>query len=614
MTARLRAPGWAIVLAAGIAWTGAYFALPGSWQPGAHCAVGLAAAAAAAFAARRMEARAVLPWLLVAAWQLLFGIGDLVLPTGQGATSSVLGFAPWADLCYLAGYAFAVAGVGGLAARRVLGGERGAMIDASIAGIAAGAALWIVVVAPSGQAGAAVGDKVLAVAYPMLDMFLLTVVACIALTGALHCRSLRLLGLGVAAMLAADLELSWERTHDVFASSDLADAGWLLSYALVAAAALHPGAERITQPARRQDVLLTRARRRLLAVAPLLPLLTLALDHEGISTHRLVAVCVSGGLIAALLVWRIWEFAAQQERRAAGDRGLRFAAAELAGASDREGIAAATLAGAVGLVPDACEIRINLLEGEELVIAAAAGENAAALEGFRARFADLAPQVRDALLEHRAAEIDVDDGSRTLVRVSDRTRLVVVYPLLTDDDGLAGWIVAGLERPCSPEQHEALSHLSGLASLSLERASWSDARSRESAETWLSAVIQGSSDVISIAEPDGAVRWISASVRRTLGYTREQLVGTRLCDLLHEDDAPEIWDLLSGDWEPLPEVPVRARVRSAAGSYHHVDLSFNDLRRDPQVRGVVITARDVTEEAVLARLAQGAAWAQLRAG
>lgn len=608
----LRTPAWALFLAAGAVYGGAYFALPVGWQPVANCVLGGVTAVAVGLAARRMPARAAVPWLLVAAWQLLFGLGDLLLPVDHDGSSGVLGFAPTSDLLYLVGYGAAVGGLGLLVVRRVAGGERGSLIDASVAGVAAGVMVWILVVAPSNRTGSGVGDQVLATLYPMLDVFLLACVACLALSGAPRWGSLRLLGAAAALTLAADLVLSYQRINAGFASGTLADLGWLLAYACVGAAALHPTAAGLAERAPHRDARFTAWRRAVLYAGCLVPPVTLAFDYDGTHQHDVVAVAIAGGVTAALVVWRLADFAGLQTRRAEEERGLRFAAAELAGASDQESIAAAALAGAVGLVPDACEIRVNLLEHDELRIAAAAGEGAAAWEGFRAPFGQLAPAVQSALREHRAAELPVDVTLRPLVRVSDRTRVLAVYPLLVQDEELAGWVVVGAPHPLARHVHESLYHLASLASLALERAGLTDEQHHESAESWLAAVIQGSTDVITICEPGGEIRWQSASVGRTLGFEQHELIGSRLSDLLHEDDPPEVCDLLSGDWEPLPDVPVRVRMRSAAGTYRFLDLSFTDLRNDARVRGLVVTARDVTEESVLERLAQGALWAQLR--
>lgn len=612
LPALIRTPAWALFLAAGAAYGGAYFALPVGWQPPANCLMGGATAAAVGLAARRMPARAAVPWLLIAAWQLLFGLGDLLLPSLQDGGTTVLEIAPVADLLYVAGYAAAVAGLGLLVVRRIAGGERGSLIDASVAGAAAGVMVWILVVAPGHRAGAEMGDQVLATLYPMLDVFLLACCACLALSGGERFGALRLLACGCVLTLAADLVLSYQRIGDGFAGGTLADLGWLLSYSCIGAAALHPAAARIAERAPRRDATFTARHRLVLYAGCLVPPATLAVDHDGTHAHDLIAVAVAGGVTAALVVWRLSDFAALQTRRADEERGLRFAAAELAGASDQESIAAAALAGAVGLLPDACEIRVNLLEGDELRIAAAAGEGAAGWEGFRAPFALLAPAVQEALLEHRAAELPVDASLRPLVRVSDRTRVLAVYPLLVQDEELAGWIVVGAAHPLGRHVHESLYHLASLASLALERAGIADEAHHQSAESWLAAVIQGSSDVITICEPAGPIRWQSASVARTLGFEPGELAGGLLSDLLHENDPPEVWDLLSGDWEPLPDVPVRVRMRTAAGEFRFLDLSFSDLRSEPQVRGIVVTARDVTEESVLERLAQGALWAQLR--
>ena len=593
----------------------AYLAVPGGVpQTAVGCAIGAAAAAAVAVAAQRMRPAAAWAWRAVAAGIVATVVGDAVYPSEQPVGTGLLGSTPWSDGAYLVAYALFGTGLVLLARRRLGGRELGSLLDAAVVAVAAGIVVWSVAIAPEAYHGATFADRLLAVVYPVADIALLGVVLSLVLAGAGRLGSLRLLAGALVLLLAGDALMAVERVELAFASGGFADLAWLLAFGFFAAAALHPDAERTALDVHRPDDRISPRRRVLLGVAGLTPGIVLAYDLAFARdlTEALPPVAAAGTLVAVLLVWRFSDFAARQQRTAGSERALRFAAAELAGAVDRESIAAAALSGAIGIAPDALEIRVNLLDGSDFTVLAAAGAGAAELEGFTASFDELAFPVQAALLDHRAADLPIDDSLRPLVRVDPGTRYLGLYPLLSEDERLAGWIVIGISEPSSPAVCDGLYHLASLASLALERAEIVRASGQDSCETWFSAVIQGSAEVISLVEPDGAVRWQTPSIEKALGYGRGELTGRRLSELLHEDDAPELHDLLAGDWEPLPDVPVRARMRAADRTFHSVELTFTDLRHDSRVQAVVVTTRDVTEQVVLEQLARGAAWAQLR--
>lgn len=615
MQAWRRGPAWLLCAGAAVVAAAAYLAVPtGAAQTAVGCTIGAAAAVAVAVAAQRMRPGAAWAWRAVAAALAATVVGDAVYPSEQRLDTGPLGSSPWSDGAYIVAYALLAAGLVLFARRRLGGRELGSLLDAAVVAVAAGIVVWSVAIAPEAYHGAGLADRLLAALYPVADVALLGVVLSLVLAGAGRLGSLRLLAAALGLLLVGDLLLAVERVELQFASGGVADLAWLLAFGAFAAAALHPDAERTALDVERPSDTISPRRRALLAAAGLAPGVVLAFDLAFARDleESLPPVAAAGTLVAVLLVWRFSDFATRQQRAAGSERALRFAAAELAGAVDRESIAAAALSGAIGIAPDALEIRVNLLEGSDFTVLAAAGSGAAELEGFTASFHELAFPVQAALLDHRAADLPIDDGLRPLVRVDPATRYLGLYPLLAEDERLAGWIVIGIPEPSSPAVCDGLYHLASLASLALERADIVQASGQASCETWFSAVIQGSADVISLVEPDGAVRWQTASIEKALGFGRGELTGRRLSELLHEDDAPELHDLLAGDWEPLPDVPVRARMRAADGSFHTVELTFIDLRHDPRVLAVVVTTRDVTEQVVLEQLARGAAWAQLR--
>ena len=107
---------------------------------------------------------------------------------------------------------------------------------------------------------------------------------------------------------------------------------------------------------------------------------------------------------------------------------------------------------------------------------------------------------------------------------------------------------------------------------------------------------QNFSDVISLVDEDGMVRYLSPSIKRVLGYEPEELVGTSSFSLIHPDDLGEAMKLF-GEVRSAPRATdsVEVRVRHKDGSWCLVETSGTNLLAEPSVRGIVATFRDVSE-------------------
>ena len=107
------------------------------------------------------------------------------------------------------------------------------------------------------------------------------------------------------------------------------------------------------------------------------------------------------------------------------------------------------------------------------------------------------------------------------------------------------------------------------------------------------------SDVLVVIGDDRSMKYASPSASRLLGYDEGSLLGGDGLDLVHPDDrrAAEI-ALARVSIDPPTAEPGRLRVRlkSADGSYRRYEALANNLLDEPSVRGVVIVARDVTEQ------------------
>ncbi|HTY07593.1 MAG TPA: PAS domain S-box protein, partial [Candidatus Edwardsbacteria bacterium] len=111
------------------------------------------------------------------------------------------------------------------------------------------------------------------------------------------------------------------------------------------------------------------------------------------------------------------------------------------------------------------------------------------------------------------------------------------------------------------------------------------------------ALADSVSDIIMIVGGDRAVKYVSPSVERWLGYTPREFTGLDPFALLHRDDAPRIAALFAqAVADPEYSRPASLRARHKDGSWRLFELTGRNRLADPAVAGLVICARDVTEQ------------------
>lgn len=109
-------------------------------------------------------------------------------------------------------------------------------------------------------------------------------------------------------------------------------------------------------------------------------------------------------------------------------------------------------------------------------------------------------------------------------------------------------------------------------------------------------LVHQSSDLITVIDPEGTIRYQSASIEQVLGAPASGLVGSNLCTLIHPDDAPGALAL----WADIARRPhatgrVEYRLRAGDGAWKHVESAATNLLFDPTVGGLVLNTRDITE-------------------
>jgi two-component system cell cycle sensor histidine kinase/response regulator CckA len=120
----------------------------------------------------------------------------------------------------------------------------------------------------------------------------------------------------------------------------------------------------------------------------------------------------------------------------------------------------------------------------------------------------------------------------------------------------------------------------------------------QKSEARLRALIENSIDVTAILDAD--MQYVSPSVTRILGYMADELTGTASLDFVHPEDVPVLEGLFARELDdPSLMETDQFRARHKDGSWRVMDAVAHNLLEDPAVRGIVVTARDVTARRAL---------------
>ncbi|MEU0008530.1 EAL domain-containing protein [Streptomyces sp. NPDC006314] len=113
-------------------------------------------------------------------------------------------------------------------------------------------------------------------------------------------------------------------------------------------------------------------------------------------------------------------------------------------------------------------------------------------------------------------------------------------------------------------------------------------------ENHFRSLVQGSSDVIMIAAPNGILRYVSPAAAGVYGRPAEELVGTELAALIHPEDlgcvVHEVRRFLAASPLEEPTTRIECRFRSGDGGWLNVESTVNR-----HYGGLIFNSRDVTE-------------------
>ncbi|MFC7934002.1 putative bifunctional diguanylate cyclase/phosphodiesterase [Streptomyces cinereoruber] len=113
-------------------------------------------------------------------------------------------------------------------------------------------------------------------------------------------------------------------------------------------------------------------------------------------------------------------------------------------------------------------------------------------------------------------------------------------------------------------------------------------------ENHFRSLVQGSSDVIMIAAPNGRLHYVSPAASGVYGRDADELIGTELAALIHPEDlgavVHEVRRFLAASPAEEPTTRIECRFRSGRGNWLNVESTVNRHQG-----GLIFNSRDVTE-------------------
>ncbi|MEU4426537.1 sensor domain-containing diguanylate cyclase [Actinoplanes sp. NPDC024001] len=119
---------------------------------------------------------------------------------------------------------------------------------------------------------------------------------------------------------------------------------------------------------------------------------------------------------------------------------------------------------------------------------------------------------------------------------------------------------------------------------------------RRRADERFQALFQHAPDLVSVLDGRGRIIFSSPSAYSVLGFPTGALKGHTVFELLHPEDEPKMREQLTALLaDPAGVLRLQCRARSAEGEYRWFDFTASNQMHNPSLEGVVINARDISE-------------------
>ncbi|MBC7228931.1 MAG: PAS domain S-box protein [Actinobacteria bacterium] len=185
-------------------------------------------------------------------------------------------------------------------------------------------------------------------------------------------------------------------------------------------------------------------------------------------------------------------------------------------------------------------------------------------------------------------------------QLAEGIRAIAVVPIMHEGEAVGCVNLASHEKDeIPPRSRRALEAMLGHIGEALVRIRLR--RAVSDSERHHRALVERSHDITLILDGEGRPRYHSPSLTRALGLPERSLEGSSLFDLVHPDDLASLREGLTACAEEGEAVRLEMRARVSDGAWRRLECICADLREDPAIRGLLVNARDITEQAEVER-------------
>lgn len=507
------------------------------------------------------------------------------------------------DAIYLSGFIIRTIALHLMNQARTRHQDLSGWVDSLIIGCGAGLISWIYLMEPyADDSSLSLLMRAVTIAYPLMDVFILAVVARLWISPGQRPLAYFLLSSGFGLWMVADAIYQKAVIDGYYYSGHLLNAGFLLSWALLAAAALHPTMHQMVERGPQIEIKLTWQRLSLLAGMALLSPATLVIQTLRDIPINLPVIAGGSALLLLLILIRMSGLMELLGRAVSREQALRNAAATFVATPYREGIYAAAIQ-AIARLGDERLKHIHLIVGlpDEGTLVASFQDQRNTVHPTPIKLPTLPATVAKKLKKNELKSYTYQECAKfwhSLNIGTDVTEILVI-PVSVQQRLIATIIVASKQR-LAAEVRGGIEALSAQIALALESFALTENLHKQRSEARFRSLVKHGSDIIIIVDAHGGIRYISPAVERLLGYQPEKLLGTNLGQrLIH----PSNLSAIETFYEDLTATPgkilnTELQMQHCEGSWLHFELIGSNLLHDPNVQGLLVTARDVSERKV----------------
>jgi diguanylate cyclase (GGDEF)-like protein/PAS domain S-box-containing protein len=594
----MRERTWTIFLAVGLLTSVTAAILGPDAQAIAYLVLGVAGTAACFITAMRNPGAVRDTWTLFGLGGLLFLLSGLVRSVLAGSDPDGLTFPSVADALFAAGYISLIAGTYRMGNIRAAERKWAAILDGFIVAIGAATAMWSLVIWPyMVDDSVPIGARLANGCFSLLATLLLAATTRLAVGPGARTTSWYLLACSVAIFFVTDASATLASVQDERSPLSLLFGPFVWTF--WCAAALHPSMTRLFEPPSESVLLLTRKRIALLVAGLLVTPAMLAWADWADKDVNLPVLAVGSGFMAAVVLARFRMLVRAQERAVALQDIQREANADLAAASSRHAMHRATLRAVVRLAGETPGLRVAIAQvaGNSLRVLDAIGQDAEAAVGTSISMANVPQPLVDGLDKLTLTSIDhvapIDLAASTAGGI---TASVLIAPLSAQHD-LSGALILTSRRPADATLRQSVETLASTVSLALESAVLTENLLRRRSERRFRALVENSSDIVLVVDAERQITFASPAAHRLLGLNEKALLASHPARWVHPDDWPTLARVLDGTSAQQHEDSdsVEVRIRHIDGSHRWFEIRTRDLAHDPEIQGLVVTARGISD-------------------